>query len=426
MPLIDVRLYDHRVTEESVPKIIEKLTDALHESSGAAKEHIHVDRRGRLPEALGRRRQARGLGTRRVPRHPALRARRLRPRELAALLRGRARADRDRAAGELRVRRRVVPGRDRRGASDPRGGHDHARRGARRQAPRSVSASSRTSRSRWTISRRCSRRLNERGIEIGGGPMPRGDGVDQAFFLDPDGYVVEVFERTGKDQSDAPPRMPVRAEGSPADADVPPAGRARAGHALLGLDGVDQPSVDHRRQRPDGRRGGVRARRLSQLPFPPGSGGGALRARGRGRAVGRPGDAAARARRLGVRRRGRRPRVVQRQRRAVRGSSSSSARACRPTATSRSRSRTSLRRCAAASVEARAVFRRPARPDTFAGRRGLGARPQPPVRAPRAAPPSTSRARGRLPLRPGRHPTGHGLPPTPQFFGLWPSTITQV
>ena len=29
MPLIDVRLYDHRVTEESVPKIIEKLTDAL-------------------------------------------------------------------------------------------------------------------------------------------------------------------------------------------------------------------------------------------------------------------------------------------------------------------------------------------------------------------------------------------------------------
>jgi catechol 2,3-dioxygenase-like lactoylglutathione lyase family enzyme len=53
-------------------------------------------------------------------------------------------------------------------------------------------------------------RLNERGIEIGGGPMPRGDGVDQAFFLDPDGYVVEVFERTGKDQSDTPRRMPVR------------------------------------------------------------------------------------------------------------------------------------------------------------------------------------------------------------------------
>ena len=40
--------------------------------------------------------------------------------------------------------------------------------------------------------------------------MPRGDGVDQAFFLDPDGYVVEVFERTGADQTDAPRRMPVR------------------------------------------------------------------------------------------------------------------------------------------------------------------------------------------------------------------------
>ena len=59
-------------------------------------------------------------------------------------------------------------------------------------------------------------RLNERGIEIGGGPMPRGDGVDQAFFLDPDGYVVEVFERTGKDQADAPPRMPVRSAETPA------------------------------------------------------------------------------------------------------------------------------------------------------------------------------------------------------------------
>jgi 4-oxalocrotonate tautomerase len=42
MPWIDVKLYDTRVTDESVPKIIEALTDALHESSGAAKEHIHV------------------------------------------------------------------------------------------------------------------------------------------------------------------------------------------------------------------------------------------------------------------------------------------------------------------------------------------------------------------------------------------------
>ena len=53
MPLIDVRLYDHRVTDESVPKIIEKLTDALHESSGAAKEHIHVIVQGVSPKNWG-------------------------------------------------------------------------------------------------------------------------------------------------------------------------------------------------------------------------------------------------------------------------------------------------------------------------------------------------------------------------------------
>lgn len=42
MPVIEVKLYDRRVTEESVPKMIEALTNALHETSGAAKEHIHV------------------------------------------------------------------------------------------------------------------------------------------------------------------------------------------------------------------------------------------------------------------------------------------------------------------------------------------------------------------------------------------------
>jgi hypothetical protein len=40
--------------------------------------------------------------------------------------------------------------------------------------------------------------------------MPRGDGVDQLFVLDPDGYVVELFERTGQDQADAPERAPIR------------------------------------------------------------------------------------------------------------------------------------------------------------------------------------------------------------------------
>jgi catechol 2,3-dioxygenase-like lactoylglutathione lyase family enzyme len=53
-------------------------------------------------------------------------------------------------------------------------------------------------------------RLRDHDVEIGGGPMPRGDGVEQAFALDPDGYVVEVFQRTGEDQVGAPQRMPVR------------------------------------------------------------------------------------------------------------------------------------------------------------------------------------------------------------------------
>ena len=42
MPWVDVKLYDTRVTKESVPKIIEAMTKALSESSGASPEHIHV------------------------------------------------------------------------------------------------------------------------------------------------------------------------------------------------------------------------------------------------------------------------------------------------------------------------------------------------------------------------------------------------
>ena len=53
MPLIDVKLYDRRVTEESVPKMIEALTNALHESSGAAKEHIQVIIQGIAPSHWG-------------------------------------------------------------------------------------------------------------------------------------------------------------------------------------------------------------------------------------------------------------------------------------------------------------------------------------------------------------------------------------
>ena len=53
MPVIEVKLYDTRVTEESVPKIVEALTDALHESSGAAKEHIQVIVQGVSPKHWG-------------------------------------------------------------------------------------------------------------------------------------------------------------------------------------------------------------------------------------------------------------------------------------------------------------------------------------------------------------------------------------
>ena len=53
MPVIEVKLYDRRVTEESVPKMIEKLTDALAETSGAAKEHIHVIIQGVPPQLWG-------------------------------------------------------------------------------------------------------------------------------------------------------------------------------------------------------------------------------------------------------------------------------------------------------------------------------------------------------------------------------------
>ncbi len=54
------------------------------------------------------------------------------------------------------------------------------------------------------------RRLHEHGVELVGGPMPRGDGYDQLFVLDPDGYLIELFQHTGADQSDAPLRAPMR------------------------------------------------------------------------------------------------------------------------------------------------------------------------------------------------------------------------
>ena len=55
----------------------------------------------------------------------------------------------------------------------------------------------------------CSR-LERNGVQLVGGPMPRGDGYVQVFFRDPDGHVLELFQRTGEDQSDAPERAPIR------------------------------------------------------------------------------------------------------------------------------------------------------------------------------------------------------------------------
>lgn len=54
MPMIEVKLYDRRVTEESLPKMIDALTNALHESSGAAKEHIQVIIQGVAPSHWGK------------------------------------------------------------------------------------------------------------------------------------------------------------------------------------------------------------------------------------------------------------------------------------------------------------------------------------------------------------------------------------
>jgi catechol 2,3-dioxygenase-like lactoylglutathione lyase family enzyme len=53
-------------------------------------------------------------------------------------------------------------------------------------------------------------RLEEHGVPLIGGPMPRGDGFEQVFTRDPDGYVVELFQWTEEDQSDAPERAPIR------------------------------------------------------------------------------------------------------------------------------------------------------------------------------------------------------------------------
>jgi catechol 2,3-dioxygenase-like lactoylglutathione lyase family enzyme len=52
-------------------------------------------------------------------------------------------------------------------------------------------------------------RLAQNGVALQGGPMPRGDGYVQVFFRDPDGHVLEFFQFTGEDQSEAPARAPI-------------------------------------------------------------------------------------------------------------------------------------------------------------------------------------------------------------------------
>lgn len=54
------------------------------------------------------------------------------------------------------------------------------------------------------------RRLKAHRADIVGGPVPRGDRVVQLFVADPDGYLLEFFQRTGYTVP-APERGPVRA-----------------------------------------------------------------------------------------------------------------------------------------------------------------------------------------------------------------------
>ena len=52
-------------------------------------------------------------------------------------------------------------------------------------------------------------RLENHGLEILGGPLARGDGADQFYLQDPDGYLIEFFQWTNTIQRDAAERSPV-------------------------------------------------------------------------------------------------------------------------------------------------------------------------------------------------------------------------
>ncbi len=53
-------------------------------------------------------------------------------------------------------------------------------------------------------------RLEAHGIELAGGPAPRGDGVTRFWVQDPDGYLLEFFQWTGPAGHEAEERGPIR------------------------------------------------------------------------------------------------------------------------------------------------------------------------------------------------------------------------
>ena len=52
-------------------------------------------------------------------------------------------------------------------------------------------------------------RLSSIGVDACSEQRPRGDGVVQIYFEDPDRHLVELFQHTGADQSNTPARLPV-------------------------------------------------------------------------------------------------------------------------------------------------------------------------------------------------------------------------
>jgi 4-oxalocrotonate tautomerase family enzyme len=53
MPLVEIKMWDHQATEESVPKIIKGVTDALAEATGAKPENVWVIVEGISPKRWG-------------------------------------------------------------------------------------------------------------------------------------------------------------------------------------------------------------------------------------------------------------------------------------------------------------------------------------------------------------------------------------